>query len=128
MAAATYYDAASSMRTDEEHLEIQARDTDQKALLLQAQSRGFLVRHRVGRPHKDDVAIDNNEHLASIDQGRYRDTHSNTRETVNERRNSNINKIINKHTEHENMTKMEINIHKVKISVGTQLRQGKPRM
>lgn len=101
MAAAIYYDAASSMGTDEEHLEIQAREIDQKALLLQARLRGFLVRYRVSRPYKDDVAIDSNEYLASINQGRYRDTHSMTSEIVNERINSNINKITNKHIEHD---------------------------
>ena len=101
MAAASYYDAASSMRSDEEQLEIQARDIDQKALLLQARLRGFLVSDRVSRPRKGDVAIDSIEHLASMNQGRYRDTHSITSEIVNERRNSDINKIRNKHIEHD---------------------------
>lgn len=74
MAAADYYKASSSMRTDEEEWEIQARDINQKTLLFQARLRGFLARHRVFHPDQDDVAVENNGHLAYINERRYGDT------------------------------------------------------
>lgn len=102
MAAADYYKAVqapSSMRTDEENLEIQAQDIERKTLLFQARLRGFLVRHRVSRHHKIDVAIENNGHLSSINRSSYRDTHSITSE-MDERRNSSTNKMIAENDEH----------------------------
>lgn len=78
MAAADYYKASSSMLTDEEELEIQARDINQKTLLFQARLRGFLARHRVFQPDQDDVAVENNGHLAYINE------RSNTNKTINQ--------------------------------------------
>lgn len=97
MAAADYYETPSSMRTEEERLEIQARDIDQKTLLFQARLRGFLIGHRVFRHHKDDVATEDNEHSAPINRSSYRDTHSITGDIVDERRTGNANNDIYVH-------------------------------
>lgn len=113
MAAADYYKAVrapSSMRTYEEKLEIQAQDIEQKTLLFQARLRGFLIRHRVSRHHKVDVAIENTGHLASMKRGSYRDTHSITSE-MDERWNSNTNKIIAENDEHGDKYTQRDNIH-----------------
>lgn len=113
MAAADYYKAVqapSSMRTDEEELEIQAQDIEQKTLLFQARLRGFLIRHRVSRHYKVDVAIENTGHLASMKRSSYRDTHSSTSE-MDERRNSNTNKIIAENDEHGDKYTQRDNIH-----------------
>ncbi len=75
MAAADYYESFSSTRTAEERLELQARDIDQRTLLLQAQLRGFLTRHRIYCPHRSDVARESNGRLASINKRRYSATH-----------------------------------------------------
>ncbi len=75
MAAADYYESFSSTRTAEEKLELQARDIDQRTLLLQAQLRGFLIRHRIYYPRRSDVAIETNRRLASINEKRYSTTH-----------------------------------------------------
>ncbi len=96
MAAADYYKASVTMRTDEEELEIQAQDIDQKTLLFQAQLRGFLLRHRVSLRCKDDVAIENKGHLTSINTRSPLDTRSTISDMVNERRTSDTNKILNK--------------------------------
>ena len=96
MAAADYYEAPVTKRTDEEKLEIQAQDIDQKTLLFQAQLRGFLLRHRVSHHCKDDVAIENKGHLTSINTRSPLDTRSTINDVVNERRTSNTNKILNK--------------------------------
>ena len=99
MAAADYYKASVTIRTDEEKLEIQAQDIDQKTLLFQAQLRGFLLRHRISHHRKDDVAIENQGHLTSINTRSPLDTRSTIDDVVNERRTSNTNKILNKNAE-----------------------------
>ena len=77
MAAADYFNSPLNVCTEEEHLEIQARDIDQRTLLFQARVRGYLIRHEVSRrPYKDNIAIENNAHLASYRYKGYRNTHT----------------------------------------------------
>ena len=71
MAAADYYNPPLKVCTKEEHLEIQARDIDQRTLLLQARLRGYLIRHQGFRSHKENIAITNNVHSASYRDRRY---------------------------------------------------------
>lgn len=70
MAAADYYNPPLKV-TKEEHLEIQARDIDQRTLLLQARLRGYLFRGQGFRSYKENVAITNNVRSASYCDRRY---------------------------------------------------------
>lgn len=81
MAAADYFNTLLRVCTKEEHLEIQARDIDQKTLLFQARVRGYLIRNEVSRPYKDNIAIENDAHLASYRYTRYRSTQALTLQT-----------------------------------------------
>ena len=71
MAAADYYNPPLQIRKKEEHLEIQARDIDQRTLLLQARLRGYLIRHQLFRSYKENITITNNVHFASYRHRRY---------------------------------------------------------
>lgn len=71
MAAADYYNPPLQVSTKEEQLEIQARDIDQRTLLLQARLRGYMIRHHVFPSYKQDIATTNNVQLASYRYGRY---------------------------------------------------------
>lgn len=73
MAAADYYEAPPNLLTDEERLEVQARDIDQRTLLFQAQSRGFLIRYRIYNYHNHNVANENCQPFAAISTRRSRD-------------------------------------------------------
>lgn len=76
MAAADFFNDSWKATNKEEHSEIQARDIDQRTLLFQARARGYLIRHEVSRLYKDNIAIENNTHLASYHCKRYRNIHT----------------------------------------------------
>ena len=69
MAAADYYNPPAY--TKEKRLEIQARDIDQRTLLLQARLRGYLIRYQGLRSYEQNIAITNNVHSAFYQDRRY---------------------------------------------------------